>query len=43
MNPVLDDLAKSLLAHHPGTSLSELERAYEIAADAHEGQLRKSG
>jgi len=43
MNPVLDGLAKSLLAHHPGASLAELERAYDIAADAHAGQLRKSG
>ena len=43
MNPVLDGLAKSLLAHHPGASIAELERAYDIAADAHEGQLRKSG
>ena len=43
MNPVLDDLAKALLSHHPGASLVELERAYDIAADAHEGQLRKSG
>ncbi|CAB4747190.1 unannotated protein [freshwater metagenome] len=43
MNPVLDVLAKSLIAHHPATSLSELERAYDVAADAHEGQIRKSG
>ena len=43
MNPVLDVLARSLVAHHPETSLAELERAYEIAADAHQGQLRKSG
>ena len=43
MNPVLDVLAKSLIAHHPGASIPELERAYAIAADAHEGQLRKSG
>ncbi len=43
MNPVLDVLARSLVAHHPETSLGELERAYEIAADAHQGQLRKSG
>ena len=43
MNPVLDDLAKSLISHHPGASLAELERAYNIAADAHDGQLRKSG
>ena len=43
MNPVLDNLAKSLIAHHPDASLSELERAYNVAAEAHEGQLRKSG
>lgn len=43
MNPVLDVLAKALISHHPETSLVELERAYDIAADAHEGQLRKSG
>lgn len=43
MNPVLDVLAKSLIAHHPGASIPELERAYAVAADAHDGQLRKSG
>ena len=43
MNPVLDVLAKALISHHPEASLIELERAYDIAADAHEGQLRKSG
>ena len=43
MNPVLDGLAKSLKSHHPDASLVELERAYEVAEKAHEGQLRKSG
>ena len=31
MNPVLDALSKSLLAHYPDASLNELERAYEVA------------
>jgi GTP diphosphokinase / guanosine-3',5'-bis(diphosphate) 3'-diphosphatase len=43
MNPVLDTLSKSLLAHYPDASLGELERAYEVAEKAHTGQLRKSG
>ena len=43
MNPVLDALSKSLLAHYPDASLNELERAYEVAEKAHTGQLRKSG
>ena len=43
MNPVLDTLSKSLLAHYPDASLGELERAYKVAEKAHTGQLRKSG
>ena len=43
MNPVLDALSKSLLAHYPDASLNELERAYEVAEKAHTGQLLKSG
>ena len=43
MNPVLDAVSKSLLAHYPDASLNELERAYEVAEKAHTGQLRKSG
>lgn len=28
---------------HPGVDISPIERAYAVAARAHEGQLRKSG
>ena len=37
--PVIDELR----AHHPKIKGDEVRRAYEIAANAHEGQLRKSG
>ena len=37
--PVIDELR----AHHPKVKGDEIRRAYEIAAQAHEGQLRKSG
>lgn len=38
-----DKLIKRLRAYRPSTDLSVVERAYRIAAEAHEGQKRKSG
>jgi GTP pyrophosphokinase len=38
-----DDLIKEIRKYHPSTDLSDIEKAYKIARDAHEGQLRKSG
>ena len=29
--------------HHPAVNIEDIQRAYETAAKAHEGQLRKSG
>ncbi len=42
-NPVLEPLYRVVRATHPKADLSVIEQAYEIAAKAHEGQLRKSG
>ncbi len=38
-----DALIKSILEYHPSTDLDMIEKAYKVAKDAHEGQLRKSG
>lgn len=37
------DLLKEIRKYHPSSDLSDIERAYKIARQAHEGQLRKSG
>ncbi len=37
------ELIKSVLKYHPSTDISMIEKAYKIAASAHQGQLRKSG
>ncbi|MGQ0625396.1 MAG: RelA/SpoT family protein [Sporichthyaceae bacterium] len=42
-NPVLEPLFRVVRASHPKADLRILERAYEIAEEAHRGQLRKSG
>lgn len=39
INPVL---AEARL-HHPGLEVTDIERAYHVAKNAHDGQLRKSG
>ena len=39
ISPVLAEVR----LHHPSISVSEIERAYEVAKQAHEGQQRKSG
>ena len=43
MDTLIAPLITSLSQHHPGTNLSDVERAYEIAKQAHSGQMRKSG
>ena len=43
MDSLLIDLAAKVRGHHPEASIAELERAFETAKSAHEGQLRKSG
>lgn len=36
-------LIDTIKKYHPSTDLSQIEKAYQIAYKAHEGQLRKSG
>ena len=36
-------LIDRVVKYHPNTDISMIEKAYRIARDAHEGQLRKSG
>ena len=43
MDTLLAPLAQLLSAHLVELDVGELERAYEIASRAHEGQTRKSG
>ena len=38
-----DELIESVKAYHPSSDVSDIERAYNIAKNAHEGQMRKSG
>ena len=38
-----DLLMKTIRNYHPSTDLSMVEKAYQVAYKAHEGQLRKSG
>ena len=42
-NPVLDPLIKTVRATHPKADVRLIERAYEVAAQQHAGQVRKSG
>ena len=37
------ELKKSILRYHPSTDLSLIEKAYELAFNAHKEQMRKSG
>ena len=37
------ELIKSVLKYHPSTDISMIQKAYEIASNAHKGQPRKSG
>lgn len=36
-------LIDKVLEYHPNTDITMIEKAYQIASEAHEGQLRKSG
>ena len=38
-----EELINSVHKYHPSTDISMIEKAYHIARDAHEGQVRKSG
>lgn len=38
-----EELISSVRKYHPSTDISMIEKAYRIARDAHEGQVRKSG
>ena len=43
INPVLEPLIKTVRATHPKADIRPLDRAYEVAAHWHAGQMRKSG
>ncbi len=43
VNPALEPLFRTVRGTHPKADLTLLERAYDTAAQAHEGQRRKSG
>ena len=38
-----NDLVNIIKSYHPSSDLSDIEKAYQIAYKAHEGQKRKSG
>jgi len=42
-NPVLEPLIKTVRATHPKADVRLIERAYDVAAQRHAGQVRKSG
>ena len=37
------ELIRSVLKYHPSADISMIEKAYQVASKAHEGQVRKSG
>jgi GTP pyrophosphokinase len=41
--PLLSELAATMRQSSPRADLEEVVRAYEVAAEAHEGQMRRSG
>ncbi|MSZ46121.1 MAG: HD domain-containing protein, partial [Actinobacteria bacterium] len=43
MKALLEPLVSKVLAHHSHVDVEELERAFDIAEKAHDGQSRKSG
>lgn len=43
VSATLADVLKAFRDHHPDGDTDVLQRAYEVARDAHEGQLRKTG
>ena len=38
-----DELINRILKYHPNTDISMIQKAYRIANEAHNGQVRKSG
>ena len=42
-NPVLEPLLQTVRTTHPKADVSVIDRAYQVAEQAHRGQLRKSG
>ena len=40
---IYDELIGTIRKYHPSDDISQVEKAYRLAAKAHEGQLRKSG
>jgi GTP diphosphokinase / guanosine-3',5'-bis(diphosphate) 3'-diphosphatase len=42
-DPTFDQLVKELKSKRPKVNVRKVERAYELAGKAHEGQVRKSG
>ncbi|OON94434.1 MAG: (p)ppGpp synthetase [Candidatus Epulonipiscioides saccharophilum] len=43
MSNTFEKLIKAIRAYHPSDDLSMIEKAYKLASNAHNGQLRKSG
>jgi GTP pyrophosphokinase len=43
MPPVLEPLSRTIRANHPKADLRGVQRAYEVAEQAHAGQMRRSG
>ncbi len=43
MDTLIAPLVSALKENHAYVNEAEVSRAYEVARDAHEGQLRKSG
>ena len=41
--PQIEPLIRAVRAHHPRANVSDIQRAYAVAALHHEGQFRKSG
>lgn len=37
------ELIKSVMKYHPSTDISMIEKAFQVASKAHDGQVRKSG
>ncbi|ONI43977.1 (p)ppGpp synthetase [Candidatus Epulonipiscioides gigas] len=43
MSNTFEKLIKAIRAYHPSDNLNMIKKAYELASNAHNGQLRKSG
>ena len=42
-NPVLEPILQTVRSTHPKADLAVIQRAYDVAEEAHRGQMRKSG